>query len=213
MIRCVAFDFDGTLVDSNPLKKQAYFDAAAAVGIAAACVREAIAAQPGADRFGVMRDVAARAVAAGLGENPERLAQRLIDAYASMCEHGQATLPERSGASSTLDALATLPLYVNSATPADSLARAIDRRGWAPRFRAVLGRPASKAENLAQVLAREAIAPSELVMVGDERRDHDAAAAIGCGFIGVRSVGGDLPEHDAPLPDLVGLTALIQAMR
>ena len=52
-------------------------------------------------------------------------------------------------------------------------------------FKQVLGRPISKTENLLKILSIESIKPSNLLFVGDEQGDLNAAREFGCHFIGV----------------------------
>jgi phosphoglycolate phosphatase-like HAD superfamily hydrolase len=99
-----------------------------------------------------------------------------------------------------------MPLYVLSATPEEPLRRIVERRGWTGYFQDVLGRPGSKAEHLRAVLTREGIAGGDLLMVGDGKRDVDAARHVGTRFIGVRSAFNDFDRM--PLVLLDDLTAL-----
>jgi phosphoglycolate phosphatase len=215
-IRCVAFDFDGTLVDSNAIKRQAYFEAARREDPSGQLVAAVLAERPEGDRHEVLRAVAQRVAEAALLEPRcvEETAARLIAAYTALVEAGQAERPERTGATSALLALgATRPLYVNSATPVDSLRRAVVRRGWRGRFRDVLGRPPDKVANLRLVLAREKMVPAEVAMVGDQQRDLDAARAVGCAFVAVASDGNDFSEPVTLLSDLGALPAMLEGMR
>jgi phosphoglycolate phosphatase len=215
-IRCVAFDFDGTLVDSNAVKRKAYFEAARREDPSGQLVAAVLAERPEGDRHEVLRAVAQRAAEAGLLDprGMEETAARLIAAYTALVEAGQAERPERTGATSALLALgATHHLYVNSATPVDSLRRAVTRRGWAGRFRDVLGRPPDKIANLHLVLAREEMVPGEVAMVGDQQRDLAAARAVGCAFVAVASDGNDFSEPVTLVCDLGALPAMLEGMR
>jgi beta-phosphoglucomutase-like phosphatase (HAD superfamily) len=67
-IRCVAFDFDGTLVDSNAVKRQAYFEAARREDPSGQLVAAVLAELPQGDRPSPARGGAA----GGGGRAPDR---------------------------------------------------------------------------------------------------------------------------------------------
>jgi phosphoglycolate phosphatase len=189
MIRCVAFDFDGTLADSNRIKRDAWYEVFHRTGYSNTEISALLAALPTADRFELIKEGLSRLASSGrlpTGDTRGRLAVELAQSYNDICEIGQATCPEMPGAAAMLAALADrLPLYVNSATPEEPLRRVIGRRGWEHYFRGVHGRPREKAEILRDIIARERILPTEIAMVGDGPADIQGAQEVGCPFFAV----------------------------
>jgi phosphoglycolate phosphatase len=213
MIRCVVFDFDGVLVDSNAVKRQAYSAIFSGLGPAGAAAVEAVLrADTEEDRFGLIRAILSALPDPPVGEALDRLVAEHAERYNLICEEHTATCREVPGATTTLDILArNRPLYVISATPQDPLRRVVARRGWSAHFRDVLGRPASKPENLTRVMQREGIDGGKIVFVGDGRRDLEAARAAGCRFIGVRNRFNDFDSAELTMvDDLRGLPELIE---
>jgi phosphoglycolate phosphatase-like HAD superfamily hydrolase len=203
-IRCVIFDFDGVLVDSNAVKRQAYARIFAAVGVPGDLVAAAVRETEDGDRFAVIGAAVHRAQERGLlaGEAPAELIGGLAEAYNAICEEHAATCAEVGGASAVLPRLAgRYALYVASDTAEAPLRRIVQRRGWSRYFRDVLGRPRAKAENIGLIVAREAVEPQAAVVVGDSTRDLRAARHWGCRFIGIRSDASDLDEPGLTLLD------------
>lgn len=200
---CVAFDFDGTLVDSNPIKRGAYFEILEHVPGSAAVIEDVLARDPGADRHGVLSAVhaalAAREVSGLAGPDA------LVGAYSQVCEERVAACAEIPGALDALDALATgHALYLASATPEDALVRVIEARRWASRFDGAYGGPRSKVENLERIADREDIDRGQIVYVGDGEVDRRAAEDFGCAFYGIGTTPDSLPAGNlAPLAPLV----------
>ena len=216
MIRCVVFDFDGVLVDSNAVKRRAYTDIFSAWGLVVGVVVGAVLrADTEDDRFGIIRAILR--LLPGAPATPEEL-EPLVAEYAArynhICEEHAATCGEVAGAAETLDRLAgNLPLYIVSATPQASLQRIVARRGWGRHFRGVLGRPATKQENLAAVMGQEGIDGAQVVFVGDGRRDLEAALSMGCRFVGVRNQFNDFDSADVTMTDdLHNLPQLIKSL-
>ena len=190
-VRCVVFDFDGTLVDSNPIKRGAYFEILAGVPGSREVIERVLHERPKADRHGVL------AAVHELLSKSETVpgTSELVAAYSRLCEDRVAACAPLPGAVEALDGLEdTHALYLDSATPGDALARVVARRGWQQRFRAALGGPASKHENLARIAEREALSPPRMVYVGDGPPDREAAESFGCRFLGYRAPAGDLRE-------------------
>jgi phosphoglycolate phosphatase-like HAD superfamily hydrolase len=213
MIRCVVFDFDGVLVDSNAVKRQAYSDIFSDFGPAAAgAVVAVLRADTEDDRFGVIRAILTALPDPPPGEKLDHLVAEQAERYNRICEEHAGTCPEVAGASAALNRLGrAYPLYLISATPQDPLRRIVGRRGWSAHFRDVLGRPATKRENLARVMQREGIEGGAIVLVGDGRRDLEAARGAGCRFVGVRNQFNDFDPADLTMiDDLRGLPPLIE---
>ena len=191
-VRCVVFDFDGTLVESNSIKRAAYFEVLAAIPGSGPVIERTLALHPREDRFGILARVHDELERDRVAVPP---ATELVAAYSRLCEERVIACPALPGAFAALEALReTLPLYVASATPQDALVRVVDGRGWAGFFREVLGGPRDKPANLAWIARREELGADRIAYVGDGVVDRDAARAFGCRFLGYRA---PLPEPAA----------------
>lgn len=177
MIRCVVFDFDGTLVLSNEIKREGFFAVVAEQPDGLERMARILASPPG-DRYAIFRRFAEEA-----GDDPDELAAR----YSSWCEERILVCPERPGASLALAQLrrAGISVHVNSATPSAPLLSMVLRRYGEGSFDGVHGGHGAKRENLEAILRHEQLLPSSLAMVGDGIDDRDAALAVGCRFLGI----------------------------
>lgn len=194
--RGIVFDFDGVLVDSNAVKEAAYFRIFGHLGQdTTTLIRDCLASAPDGHRFQKIRLIQDRLREIGhVTENGslDDSVARYADAYNDICEEHAATCPEVAGASEVLPLLVQrCQLHVNSATWEEALRRIVRRRGWERFFQTVLGSPTTKVENLRAILERGKLPAAEVIMVGDGRRDLDAARACGCPFIGVRNSHND----------------------
>jgi phosphoglycolate phosphatase len=209
VIRAVVFDFDGTLVASNAIKRRCFEDVVAHLPGG----REALAAarSRGGDRYAIFGRVARALSSAVAEEDPDVFARKLAADYTRRCLEGIAAAPERRGARRALDMLRRrgVKIWVNSATPQRDLPALLKARGLWPLLEGALGGPRSKAQNLRTILAAEGVGPREAVMVGDGHDDEAAARQVGTWFIAVtceRKRNGWI-AHGAP--DLVRLPSTI----
>ena len=62
MIKCIVFDFDGTLVKSNKIKHQLFFEVAKAHGGTDCIVDDVIKEKAGEDRYAIFGEIANRVV-------------------------------------------------------------------------------------------------------------------------------------------------------
>jgi phosphoglycolate phosphatase-like HAD superfamily hydrolase len=222
-VRCLVFDFDGVLVDSNRIKRDAYFEIFSHLPVAPAIVEEALQAHSADDRHVVIGAIVKRLASAGVIEAREddHLTHQSVERYTTLCERAVSSARELPGTSSQLALLKTrFPLYLNSATPRSTLSRIVETRGWSHFFKDVLGRPQTKLVNLQTVLDREHISPAELLFIGDSPHDRLAATHCGCAFVAMRSdfhpmdyTGLDVVDDLAGLSDLLGLNGAVSAPR
>jgi len=220
MIRCIGFDFDGTLVDSNAIKRNSFFEVFSDVDPEGETVAHVLDVVRPGDRYDIVRDVSVRLRERGaIPAEPgiEAFAARRAAAYTHCCEEAVAKCPEIPGATATLDWLAArgLPLYVNSATPQEPLRRVLELRSMTRYFRLGLGGPAGKAENLAAICADADVPPQQLLFVGDGEDDRGAASEFGCPFIAIVRPG---PTRFAAAPticiaDLQELPAVVERLQ
>lgn len=205
MIRCIVFDFDGTLVDSNRIKHQGFFEIAKEFADGERLMQSILAREDAGDRYSIFERfaelLAIRADAAMLAER-----------YTEFCQQKIAKAPEIPGAADALDHLkeAGMLLYVNSATPIGPLLKLIRLRQMEPWFNGVYGAPEGKAENLKTILAENGVSGHEVLMVGDSEIDRMAAESAGCHFVGVRNCeSGFLKSPSFLMDDLRNLTSTI----
>jgi phosphoglycolate phosphatase len=203
VIRCVVFDFDGTLVLSNDIKREGFFAAVAEQQGGLERMARILASPPG-DRYAMFRRFAEVTE-----DNPDELAVR----YSSWCEERILVCPDRSGASLALAELrrAGIKVHINSATPSVPLRSLILRRYGEGLFDGVHGGHGAKRQNLESILRQEHLHPSSLAMVGDGIDDQEAALSVGCRFIGVS--GGTLAAADTDVEWFDSLECLWSLLR
>jgi phosphoglycolate phosphatase len=208
-IRAVVFDFDGVLVDSNEVKRQAFFEVFRDYDGSAEVVVSLLASDGVIDRYDVIQGVLSQLEV----DLPPRaqVARKLAEEYNAICEHHAATCAEIEGAATALATLAAeYQLFVNSATPEQPLRRIVAGRSWDRFFRGVFGRPSTKTENLRRALSASSTTPQDLLFVGDSRSDMLAAREVGCQFVGVRDDEDVFRQHGVPVvEDLTVLPELV----
>jgi phosphoglycolate phosphatase-like HAD superfamily hydrolase len=212
-IKAITFDFDGVVLESADVKTDAFVELFAAYGPAVqAQVKAHHLANTGISRFKKFAWIHTNLLDRSLSEAESRA---LGDRFSALVLEKVIAAPFVDGARDALAELsARFPLFVASGTPQDELDLVVDRRGLRAWFVEVHGTPREKPEILADVIARRALRPRELLFIGDGRSDHQAAVATGVEFLArtTPDLDGYWREHGVRrVPDLVDLAAVVAA--
>ncbi|WP_158780944.1 phosphoglycolate phosphatase [Pantoea sp. BAV 3049] len=188
-VRGLAFDLDGTLIDSAPGLASAVDAALAALNLPAAGVeRVSTWIGNGAD---VLIE---RALTWALGHQPSddrvRDARVLLDKhYATSVESGSKLFPEVKEGLAALAATG-VPMAIVTNKPTPFVEPLLTSLGIAQYFSLIIGGDDVVAKKphpapLFMVLGKFGLLPGELVFVGDSRNDIMASQAAGCPSVGM----------------------------
>lgn len=200
MVRIIAFDFDGVVLESVSVKDQAVFDLFE--GISAEQRRQVLdihRSNPGIDR----RRRINLLLTEGLGWQaaPEEI-DRLLDRFSGLACQGLLDCPEVPGIRDFLETVKAIPLYIVSAAPGAEVRAVARARGFSRYFKDILGTPPLKAEILAEIVRRENVPAESILFIGDKISDYRAAENAGVLFAGrrTRENPADFPA-DVPVVD------------
>lgn len=198
----MVFDCDGVLLDSVPVKTNAFGRLAEPYGEEARAKMVAYhESKGGVSRYKkfewFFREVLKREI------TPEEK-RRWADNFVAYSLDEVRKCPLIPGALETLRGWSErLPLYVCTGAPSDEVTEILKERDLISYFRGVFGSPPPKDESLA-IIARDyaRLPPDEILMVGDASTDLEAAARVGTLFYGVGPTlaGGDYPWSENLLP-------------
>ncbi len=180
-VRAVAFDFDGTLVDSNDIKRQALFDVVVDLDGSAEILTELLALPDPPDRYGLFAAIAERL------DQPAGQDEAWIADYSARCEAGILARFSSWPVVPLLEALAERGIvsFINSATPQADLRRVIAKSPLAPHIAETFGKPANKVDNLSAISRAVGCRLASVLVVGDGEDDRLAAMRAGCRFVGI----------------------------
>ena len=212
MIRGIAFDFDGVLVESVDVKTKAYarlFEEYGE-GVVSRVVDYHL------KNGGISRFVKFRGIYSEILNKPlsEKKFQCLCDEFSNIVVDEVVAAPWVEGAREFLENNKNrYVFFIVSGTPQDELESIIRRREMDQYFCEVLGSPKSKETLLEGALSRLKLFPEETVFVGDAETDWNAAKKLGVAFLW-RKV-----PYDAPLltgyagPQLISLSSLEENLK
>jgi len=184
LTKVVVLDFDGTLIDSNSLKYQAFFQLFPDEPMRG-IVRLVLDEMFEASRYQILAEILSRRDHCR-PEDCRAEVESLAAAFNDIVVAGAKRCREIEGAVQALQFLSSRArLYVSSTTPEDSLKEIIAFRGWAGYFVDVFGYPRKKVETLAGIIEREGVESELVVVVGDGESDRISAGENHCTFIPV----------------------------
>ncbi|MDI5890352.1 HAD family hydrolase [Halomonas rhizosphaerae] len=202
----LVFDFDGVILDSAILKRQAFADL---YDEEPEENRRAVVAYLNR-RGGQPREVKFRHIEGqilGRDASTQRI-QELCRRFKDHVEQRLLEAPTIPGALEFLERWhGVRPLYLLSATPEQELRTITARRGLDRFFVEVVGAPPDKVSGLRNLLARRSHVPADTVMIGDSYNDYRAARSNGTAFIGVTAdpTASPFPDDVVTTVDLTGL--------
>lgn len=177
-------DFDGVILDSMPLKTQAF---ATVYGGEPAVKREEVLAYQRLHGGVTRRTKFAyfeRQIFARSGDAEE--VERLAAAYRDIIYDAVVACAFVPGAERFLEiAHGRIELHLISGTPQEELRDIVALRGLARYFRSVVGAPTTKRDAFAAILALHRHAPATTVAIGDATTEYDAACELGIPFVAV----------------------------
>ncbi len=210
----IFFDFDGVLVDSTPIKVEAFTRLYSE--IAPPDKLEPILAhldgKEGISRvekiLEVHRDFLGIDLSeAELGELAGRYSRLVVDAVVAC--------PAVAGASQFLDAHAgRIPLFVVTGTPETEILGIVERRGMGHWFTAVRGSPPRKPPIIRELLAAHGLGAGRCAFIGDAIYDWESARDTELHFVG-RVPDGEpspFPPGTVTLPDLTDLSRALDGI-
>lgn len=202
----ICFDFDGVLVESPSIKKQAFVTLYREFGSeVVAGVLAHHAAQEGISRLEKIRHCHKAFLGADLSDDEVAALGRR---YSTEVESQVVACAWVAGAKEFLETHhRRLPLYIISGTPEDELRRITDQRGMSRYFSAIYGSPRRKEPILEQILFDNGYATERILFIGDAMTDYDAAMTTGVPFLGRVAPGraSPFPQGTKIIPDLTGL--------
>ena len=186
MIKVITFDFDGVIVDSNHLKREAWFKLFPKKEKVSDALINNVLNRNLATRFEALR-----AIFTELGRSNGKIAGLVgeyAERYNGIVQGGIIELGLMPGVKEALVDLARhCALYLNSATPSDALSETVENLDLDRFFKGVFSVPPSKVSNLKKIMEIEGVKKREVVFVGDGESDYEAARACGISFVGIKN--------------------------
>jgi phosphoglycolate phosphatase-like HAD superfamily hydrolase len=207
MIRAAVFDFDGVVLESVEIKTVAFRRLFADDPQGERMVEYHLA-NGGVSRFEKFRWFYEEVRGESL---TEEVSLQLGDRFSALVLDEVLRCAFVPGAHELLARLAaTIPLFVASGTPEDELRGIVEHRRLGGWFAGVFGSPPTKSQILRRIMAEHALAPAELVFVGDAMTDLRGAGGAGVPFVGRVPAGepSPFPEGTRWVRDLVELDAV-----
>jgi phosphoglycolate phosphatase-like HAD superfamily hydrolase len=178
VIGAAVFDFDGVVLESADIKTNAFrrlFDGNS----------DAVdyhLDHQGVSRYEKFRHITTEILGRPYTEDDER---RLGERFSELVLDEVLACPFVPGAQALLQRRAReLRLFVASGTPEQELRTIAAARGVAGCFTGIYGTPPTKAQIIGRVLEETALAPGDVVMIGDAMTDLEGAQAAGVRFVG-----------------------------
>ena len=185
MIRYIVFDFDGTLVDSNEIKNQAFFDVTSDIPNANKILRSILKIQDFGDRYKIFDHLCEELKS--YNEYLKFDSSFLVTEYTNLCERKILKAPYIFGAKHALNKLYNLnfKLFISSATPQKELIKIVKQKNMYNYFEKVFGSPHSKFQHIDKIILDFNCNASEILYIGDSEVDRVASLSSNCHFIGV----------------------------
>ena len=189
-VKVIVFDFDGTLIDSNQLKYDAFFKLFPSDDLHKKIVTEVLSEILEGSRYVILREtIKRRNTEMNEGELDNNV-QVLAAKYNVIVADGAKHCKEKPGAKEVLESLSKrYNLYLNSTTPETSLRDIVKHRKWENYFCDIFGYPNDKVSVLLEIIRKETIDPDELLVVGDGKSDRDSANSVKCNFFRINNAG------------------------
>jgi phosphoglycolate phosphatase len=186
--KIIVFDFDGTLVESNQIKRDGFAHAFADHPQCASAVPAVLAEMKAASRHEIIRSLVDRIPGLTPAQREAESTRRIVE-YSDWIE---LQIIDQAAYSPAGDLLGRWQqhanLYVCSLTPVEYLRRILERLGWRRFFADLEGYPVNKEDMLRRTALRHRVTPAELLMVGDSADDEAAARRAQTEFFGVSKV-------------------------
>lgn len=192
-IKIIVFDWDGTIVDSNALKRDVWFDIFPRHSKAYFAIQKLLPELKTITRSQILKKVFAEAGDNSLSK--EEFVSKHSEIYRERVEKGVLKNGFLAGAKEVLESLhGNFPLYVNSATPIKPLLSMVKKIGVLKYFKGIYGRSLAqenhtqhdlKVENLREIAEKENVSPEKIIMIGDAEADRLSAEIFGCKFFAV----------------------------
>ena len=180
----LVFDFDGTLVDSTPIKAQAFERVFSAFPQRLPEILRYCRSHNHTPRWEKFRWVYEKILGLPYDQATEAELNRQFEAYTT---RQIAAAPEIPSAERFIRSLRESHwLGLLSATPHPILLEILVQRGWASDFHRVQGAPVNKGEWLARLRAERGWKSEEMIFFGDTEEDARSAGEAGCLFVAVR---------------------------
>jgi len=184
-IKVIAIDFDGTLVESNHIKDQAFKTIFSEWSEHQRSMMDWHLSRNDVDRQEKFRYF----VEEVLGQSGnEVLIKKLIERFSVLTREAIVDCPMVGSSQSFLDdCFGKVPMFLVSATPQNELESILEERCMDGFFKEVYGAPIRKAQILKKILKDENRTSEEMLYIGDTTEDQQSAKSLGIHFIGRKS--------------------------
>lgn len=184
-IKVIAVDFDGTLVESNAIKDNAF----EYIFSKWPEHKDKMMRWHLADNTTIRNEKFRYFVEDVLRlQGDDKLIEKLTIIFSELCFKEIVSCPMVDGVLEFLDAYKSkVQLFLVSATPSEELRKIVKLRKLSRYFKEIIGAPINKVEVLKNILSVNRISADEMLYIGDSPEDQEIAKTLGCNFIGRKS--------------------------
>jgi phosphoglycolate phosphatase-like HAD superfamily hydrolase len=175
--KALVFDFDGTLIISNQLKIDAYYDIFRRGDVDHSIIESTLKMHPELNRYDTISKILENA-------NCEYNLASLSDIYSELVFERVIKARNLDHAEELLEHLTSkdIKLFLSSNTPAIVLKEIINHKGWNKYFDRIYGFPNKKTDTIKQIIEEFKFETTDCLIIGDGESDRLSALSNNIDF-------------------------------